>query len=1234
MNTHPPLNSTRLISGARLMPVAAIAGWMALLTQFAAPSAFAAGPYYWDNNGTTAGFGTAGGTWAAPTVSQWSIDSTGVAAPGASVTTATTDTSENFGTATLGLGAGAVTVSGAVSSGPIVFGAASGIITIITNTSGSSITLPAAATITVNNTKDTISAPLAGAATSLTLGGGNLVISNTTLPASTYSIASGAILELTAPTVNPLSSATTFNGTGTLKFDGGGNGVIIFNASGNDTVALSAGGLVQVSSNTTVTGSSGYHGIWSANLGSLQVDSGSTINFVETGGSTAGTVAQFDALNGGGTISMGYQYFKVLSIGNANGSGAFSGVLKDAGSPATLCLLKNGTGTEILSGNSTYTAGTTNSAGILEVDSNAALGTGLVTLNGGTLSNNVSATLANTVNLNSASTPIGVGSGQTFTLAGAITNAGAITKTGAGTLVLTGANTYTGQTTVNAGELDYLTSSAGASPINVTAAAGATNGVILLSPGGQWVNSGSVTNQNSSVFHVNFSSFSPSTTVAPMSVANLSLGSSLTMRIDGSPGVFFAGQSYPLVTWTGSGPANATGFSTLVLPAGVSGNLSVVNNNTLVVTVSANTSQLTWNTGSGNWDTATANWLSNGIAAKYVDATSAVILDDATSASGNPVITLAAGYSPAGVLMKSTSHNYFIASGNAIASGTSLILDPANTMTLTLSNVNTYTGGTTIGGGTLAIAGAGSLGSGTYSAPITDNGTLNYNSSATETLSGIISGTGTLNYLGTGSLTLSGVNTYSGGTTITSANANCGNGSAFGTGTITISGGTGTGIYETVGSMTFPNAVVLNGGQLHIGGGNSHQVTYSGPITTTVTSATTNAITCDGSTGYNGSGYTYGAAQFINGTLNMGNTTNWLTCSGGNYGICINGSISGSNGVIENTANTLWIAAASNPFAGTIRANAGTVIFYSGSEVNSVTVDMNAADAGSFTFANPCTIGGLTGSRNLSLAGALSIGQGNGSTTYNGNLTNSSSITKIGSGTLTLSGANNITNGLLISAGTLALSGSAHSQCKDHRGQRCDLQCLRLGSAFALGATQILSNSVPGAFINGANNCSAAGATLSLVFDGVTPAFIQTNGTMTLGGSTVIKVNKTGAQLPAGACILIAAAQTGSTGLVAGSLPTPTIAGGGAAGAVSLKIDNFGNLDLVVAGSVQEWNGVTSTSWGTGANWASGVFPPAGSSVLFDANSTNNLATVLDTGYNLASLTLSPSPTGRSPSAA
>ncbi len=868
-----------------------------------------------------------------------------------------------------------------------------------------------------------------------TISAGRLVISNGVSAPTTYNIASGATVELTALTVNPLSAATIFTNNGTLKFDGGSSGVIVFSAAGNNVVQLSAGGLLQVSSNTTITASSGYHGIWNNNLGSLTVDSGSTINFVETGGSTAGTVAQFDALNGGGTISMGYLTYRTLSVGNANGSGAFSGVLKDAGSPALLAFLKNGTGTQILSGSSTYTGGTTISNGVLEADSNTALGTGAVTMSGGTLSNNVSDTLANAVIVSSAAT-IGVGSGKTLTLGGVISSSGPLTKTGVGTLILTGANTYSGQTTNSVGELDFLTSSASGSAVNITASSGATNGIIVTSNGGQWVNTGSVTNQNSSAFHVvynnSYGSFSPSTTVAPMSVANLSLGTSLTMRIDGSSSVFNVGQSYPLITWTSAGPANATGFTTLVLPTGVIGNLSVTGS-TLYLNVTGNTSQLTWNTASGNWDTATANWTTNsGVnVTKYVDGTSGVLFGDG-NASGNPIITLAASYSPQGVLMKSTSHNYFIASGNAIAGSTSLILDPANTQTLTLSNANTFTGGTTIGGGTLAIGGAGSLGSGSYAGAIVNNGNLNLGSSASQTLSGIISGTGALNYQGSGGLTLNGANTYSGGTTI-SNNAIVypqisGSASPLGTGPVTVNSGCQ--IFDTFGpgfsAVTTTNAVTLNGGTLHIGGGGNKQWNLNGPITTTVTTATTNNVTVDGGTGYSGGNYS--AAIFISGSLNMGSTTNTLSCSGGNYGINIGGSISGANGTIIDTTANLYLGNANNPFSGTIRSGGSTaqVQFNTASSVNYMTVDMNAADSGSFTFANPVTIGGLMGSRNLSVGGsAVSIGTNNTSTTYSGSLGGTGNITKLGTGTLNLFGTNNFTGELIFNNGIVNVSNLA-----------------------------------------------------------------------------------------------------------------------------------------------------------------------------------------------------------------
>jgi len=90
--------------------------------------------------------------------------------------------------------------------------------------------------------------------------------------------------------------------------------------------------------------------------------------------------------------------------------------------------------------------------------------------------------------------------------------------------------------------------------------------------------------------------------------------------------------------------------------------------------------------------------------------------------------------------------------------------------TLVLAGGSAHTGSLIINGGTLTIGGSGQLGGGTYAATIinTNGGTLNYSSSAAQTLSGVFSGTGALVQNGPGTLTLSAANTYSGPSTVAS----------------------------------------------------------------------------------------------------------------------------------------------------------------------------------------------------------------------------------------------------------------------------------------------------------------------------------------------------------------------------------------------------------------------------------------------------------------------------------
>ena len=86
-----------------------------------------------------------------------------------------------------------------------------------------------------------------------------------------------------------------------------------------------------------------------------------------------------------------------------------------------------------------------------------------------------------------------------------------------------------------------------------------------------------------------------------------------------------------------------------------------------------------------------------------------------------------------------------------------------------------------------------------------------------------------------------------------------------------------------------------------------------------------------------------------------------------------------------------------------------------------------APTSGSLVFSQSVTncafaLGGLSGSGNISLQNdaaspiALTVGGNNGSTLYSGALSGSGSLTKIGAGTLVLSGSNSYTGGTTVNA--------------------------------------------------------------------------------------------------------------------------------------------------------------------------------------------------------------------------
>ena len=147
---------------------------------------------------------------------------------------------------------------------------------------------------------------------------------------------------------------------------------------------------------------------------------------------------------------------------NVGGSPVYAGAINDGANGRILAVAKTGAGTETLSGTSNYTGGTRLAAGLLQANSSAALGSGLVNIpgnntditrlqlgNGVTLSNNIEIGVPSRTNFNGALSMPGASDSATVTgsifvkasgLTGGTTNGGALFgPTGSGLLTLSGA---------------------------------------------------------------------------------------------------------------------------------------------------------------------------------------------------------------------------------------------------------------------------------------------------------------------------------------------------------------------------------------------------------------------------------------------------------------------------------------------------------------------------------------------------------------------------------------------------------------------------------------------------------------------------------------------------------------------------------------------------------------------------------------------------------------------------
>ena len=798
------------------------------------------------------------------------------------------------------------------------------------------------------------------------LNAGSLFVgSNTALGTGALNTAAGTTLDATAA----VALANAINVAANLTI--GGTQALTLNG-----VIAGAGGLIKNGTAALTLGNTNtFIGNTALNAGTLILAANNAL------GSGTLNAAAGTTLDASTAVSLNSA---IALAGNLNIGGSanltLGGVISGNGG-----LTKNGSANLILGSANSFLAGTTLNAGTLTVGNAASLGTGDLTVGGvSTLDSNASITLGNNVMLNDT---LRIGGSNALTLGGVVSGTNQLVKNGSANLSLTGANTYQGGTTLNAGTLT----------VGNNAALG--TGLLSVEGAGSLVSSGNVTLSNA----INLN-------------ATLTTGGANQLTLGG-------------VISGGSGLIK-TGASTLTLNG----------SNTYSGTTALNAGSLI--VGS---NTALGTGVLNAANGTTLDAGAAVSLANNVNVAG----TLTIGGSNALTL------------GGVVAGVGGLTKNGA--ADLTLNGANTYFGNTALNAGKLIVGSNTALGSGTLNAAANTTldsntavslgnalnlaGALNVGGTADLSLTGLVNGAGSLVKNGSANLILNAANGFLGGTTLNAGTLTVGNSSALGSGALTVGGAatldSNSPLVNLTNNVALNAALTVGGTQnLALGGvvsgtgalvkNGASELTLNG-VNTFQGGTTLNAgtLTLGTSSALGSGGLTVGGAATLDNSsaFSLGNnvTLNAGLTLAGNNDLTFGGVIDGAGSLIKNGLADLTLSG-SNTFTGALNIVSGSVTTLNANALGN-TSGVNIGAGAGLNLGSSASLAALTGSGSVQtgVGTTLTVGGVSSTSTFDGDISGGGGLTKVGTGTLNLTGISGLTGNTTVNGGTLNLSGSLAS---------------------------------------------------------------------------------------------------------------------------------------------------------------------------------------------------------------